>query len=158
MVKAARVLRGTTVRDVMRMQMVTVVPEMTVRELAHTLLDAGIRSAPVLDSAGKIVGVASQSDVISPRVAAPPCDHGSNGHPDGNGSPSTTLCACAVDGLRVRDVMGPVGPVVLPDEPLSRLVSRFVRERVQRALVVENGMLLGIVTPIDVLGAIDAAA
>lgn len=160
MVKAsARVLRGSTVRDVMRMQMVTVVPEMTVRELAHTLLDAGIRSAPVLDSAGKIVGVASQSDVISPRMSASPCEHGGNGngHSNGNGTANgASVCYCAVDGLRVRDVMGPVGPTVSPDEPLSRLVSRFVRERVQRALVVENGMLLGIVTPIDVLGAIDA--
>lgn len=155
MVKAAsRAFRGATVRDVMRIQMVTVVPEMTVRELAHTLLDANIRSAPVLDSAGKIVGVASQSDVISPRMAASPCNHDGNGH--SNGASSGTVCACAVDGLRVRDVMGPVGPTVSPDEPLSRLVSRFVRERVQRALVVENEMLLGIVTPIDVLGAIDA--
>jgi CBS-domain-containing membrane protein len=159
MVKAsARVLRDATVRDVMRMQMVTVVPEMTVRELAHTLLDAGIRSAPVLDFAGKIVGVASQSDVISPRISAPPRALDGDGHSNGNGASSAaTVCACAVDDLRVRDVMGPVGPVVSPDEPLSRLVSRFVRERVQRALVVENGMLLGIVTPIDVLGAIDEA-
>lgn len=159
MVKAAsRTLRSVTVRDVMRMQMITVVPEMTVRELAHTLLDAGIRSAPVLDSAGKIVGVASQSDVISPRMSAAACGHGGNGNGHSNGDGGEAVCACAVDGLRVRDVMGPVGPTVSPDEPLQRLVSRFVRERVQRALVVENGMLLGIVTPIDVLGAIDATA
>ncbi len=149
---AARAIHGTTVRDVMRIQMVTVVPEMTVRELAHTLLDAGIRSAPVLDRAGKIVGVASQSDVIAPRTV--PC-HASNGN---SAHSASTACACGVDGLRVRDVMGPVGPTVSPDEPLPRLVRRFVRERVQRALVVENGMLLGIVTPIDVLGAIDEAA
>ena len=159
---ASRTLRSVTVRDVMRMQMITVVPEMTVRELAHTLLDAGIRSAPVLDSAGKIVGVASQSDVISPRMSPSPCGHdGSGNHPSNgkaNGNGSAPVCACAVDGLRVRDVMGPVGPTVSPDEPLQRLVSRFVRERVQRALVVENGMLLGIVTPIDVLGAIDETA
>ncbi|HEV3052647.1 MAG TPA: CBS domain-containing protein [Longimicrobium sp.] len=147
MVKAAaRKLRQATVRDVMRIHMVTVVPEMTVRELAQTLVDAGIRSAPVLDPAGKIVGVASQADVIARRTTDTPCASTQGG------------CACGADGLRVRDVMGPVGPVVSPDEPLPRLVRRFVRERVQRALVVENGMLLGIVTPIDVLGAIDEAA
>jgi CBS-domain-containing membrane protein len=143
---AARALRQTTVRDVMRIHMVTVVPEMTVRELAQTLVDAGIRSAPVLDPAGKIVGVASQADVIAPRARDTRCASSRGG------------CACGVDGLRVRDVMGPVGPVISPDEPLPRLVRRFVRERVQRALVVENGMLLGIVTPIDILGAIDEAA
>lgn len=155
MVRAsARALRSATVRDVMRMQMVTVVPEMTVRELAHVLLDAGIRSAPVLDAAGKIVGVASQSDIIAPRAGWPRAD-GMDGARADRVSPS---CACGLAELRVRDVMGPVGPTVSPDEPLPRLVRRFVRERVQRALVVENGMLLGIVTPIDVLGAIDEAA
>jgi predicted transcriptional regulator len=55
----------------------------------------------------------------------------------------------------VRDVMSPIGPTVSPDESVRKLVSRFVRERLKRALVVENGMLLGIVAPIDVLGAID---
>jgi CBS-domain-containing membrane protein len=140
-----------TVRDVMRMQMVTVVPEMTVRELAHVLLDAGIRSAPVLDAAGKIVGLASQSDVIAPRATRPRAD-------GMDADCASASCACGLAELRVRDVMGPVGPTVSPDEPLPRLVRRFVRERVQRALVVENGMLLGIVTPIDVLGAIDEAA
>ncbi|HEX6908933.1 MAG TPA: CBS domain-containing protein, partial [Longimicrobium sp.] len=47
----------------MRNEMVTVVPEMTVRELAHTLLEAGVRSVPVLGPAGKVMGVASQADV-----------------------------------------------------------------------------------------------
>ena len=52
---------------------------------------------------------------------------------------------------------GPGGSAVVAGQPLPGLVRRFVRERVQRALVVENGMLLGIVTPSDVLGAIDEA-
>jgi CBS domain-containing protein len=132
---AARALRTTTVRDVMRMHMVTVVPEMTVRELAQTLLESGVRSAPVLAPTGKILGVATQSDLVRLSLS-------------GAGS-------SAPDHLRVRDVMCPAGPTVSPDEPLPRLVRRFVRDRVQRALVVENGILLGIVTPIDVLTAID---
>lgn len=149
-------LRGTTAREVMRMQMVTVVPEMTVRELGQTLLESGVRAAPVLDPAGKILGVASQSDVTRATLQT---DHHSNGHSSGNGNGTHAgngvPCGCSVDTLRVSDVMGPVGDTISPDEPVRRLVSRFVRDRVQRALVVENGMLLGIVTPIDVLGAID---
>ena len=63
--------------------------------------------------------------------------------------------ASVLDRLCVRDVMSPVGSTVSPEEPVRKLVSRFVRERLKRALVVENGMLLGIVAPIDVLAAID---
>jgi CBS-domain-containing membrane protein len=150
-------MNGTTVRDVMRIQMVTVVPEMTVRELAHTLLESGVRAAPVLGPTGKILGVAQEVDVT--RLAL---DEGVAGS-SGNGRDAASAADSAdaqspLDRLRVRDVMSPVGPTVSPDEPVKRLVSRFVRERLKRALVVENGMLLGIVAPIDVLGAIDEVA
>jgi CBS-domain-containing membrane protein len=145
-------MHGTTVRDVMRIQMVTVVPEMTVRELAHTLLENGVRAAPVLGPTGKILGVASQVDVTRLTLGEEPAiGNGKHAAPsagsDGAQSP--------LDRMRVRDVMSPVGPTVSPDESVKKLVSRFVRERLKRALVVENGMLLGIVAPIDVLGAID---
>ena len=141
----------------MRIQMVTVVPEMTVRELAHTLLESGVRAAPVLGPTGKILGVASQVEVTRLTLGEWPASHangtGSGTHP----MPSTESdgAESPLDRLRVRDVMSPVGPTVSPDESVKKLVSRFVRERLKRALVVENGMLLGIVAPIDVLGAID---
>ena len=144
---AARAMQEITVRDVMRMQMVTVVPEMTVRELAHTLLEGNVRSVPVLGPQGKILGVASQADVM--RAAMTDAAHPS---PNGNGNGAA---AEGMDGRRVGSVMGPVGPTVTPDQSVRSLVRLFVRRRVQRALVVENDMLLGIVTPIDVLGAID---
>jgi CBS-domain-containing membrane protein len=155
---AARAIHGTTVRDVMRIQMVTVVPEMTVRELAQTLLESGVRAAPVLGPTGKILGVASQVEVTRLTLGEWPASPHANGN--GNGKHPTPPAESdgaesPLDRLRVRDVMSPVGPTVSPDESVKRLVSRFVRERLKRALVVENGMLLGIVAPIDVLGAID---
>src|SRR5687768_4243480 len=145
---AGRTLRGATVRDVMQIHMLTAVPEMTVRELAQTLLEGNVRSVPVLGPEGKILGVASQADVMRAAMSEQGCVPA-----DGGGGPLKCM-----DGLRVRSVMGPVGPMVAPDQPLDALVRRFVRERVQRVLVVENDMLLGIVTPVDVLGAIDEAA
>jgi len=147
---ANRKLRPLTARDIMRNEMVTVVPEMTVRELAHTLLDACIRSVPVLGPAGKVLGVASQADVtrLALRHAEPE-------------SPLAEGVAQMTDGLPdrlcVRDVMGPVGPTVSPNESLSALLRLFVREHQPRALVVENDILVGIVTPVDVLSAIDQA-
>ncbi len=147
--KAARTLKGTTVRDVMRIQMVTVVPEMTVHELAQTLMDSGVRSVPVLGPTGKILGVASQVDVMRAAMAEA-------AHPSANGKGNGA--STGMDAQRVSSVMGPVGPTVTPDQSVRSLVRLFVRRRVQRALVVENDMLLGIVTPIDVLGAIDETA
>jgi CBS-domain-containing membrane protein len=154
---AARAMRGTTVRDVMRIQMVTVVPEMTVRELAHTLLESGVRAAPVLDTSGKILGVASEIDVTRLALGEAPAASGTRTSGNGRHASASDAEDSPLDRLCVRDVMSPIGPTVSPDEPVKKLVSRFVRERMKRALVVENGMLLGIVAPIDVLGAIDEA-
>ena len=140
--RAARTMKGTTVRDVMQIHMLTAVPEMTVRELAQTLLEGNVRSVPVLGPEGKILGVASQADVM--RAAMSEAASGASGR--------------GMDAQRVSSVMGPVGPTVSPGQSVRSLVRLFVRRRVQRALVVENDMLLGIVTPIDVLGAIDEAA
>lgn len=153
---ATRALRSGRARDVMQMQMVTVVPEMTVRELAQTLLDSGVRSAPVLDRAGKVLGVATQADVTRMAFgASPPRVRGDADRAGVAESDAPGCGATDADVLRVRDVMGPVGATVRSDEPLAEVVRRFLRGRVNQLLVVDHGMLLGIVTPVDVLGAID---
>ena len=149
---AARKRQPLTARDVMRIQMVTVVPEMTVRELAQTLVEGGIRSAPVLGPTGKVLGVATQADVARLALRRP------EGTPRLGESDEDAALRQMMDGrpdrLRVRDVMGPVGPTVSPDAPLPELVRQFVREHQNRVLVVENDILLGIVTPVDLLMAI----
>lgn len=161
--RAVRALRGRSVRDVLRTEMVTVVPEMTVYELAQTLLEAGIRCAPVLSPAGRLVGVASLAEVTRLAIdeglapcAAPGGLHGTNGNGTrAAGEPAR--CPPGVECLRVRDMMGPLGLTVAPDEPLLGLIRRFVQGRVQRALVVDNDMLVGIVTAVDVLNVVDGS-
>lgn len=155
-----------TARDVMRIQLVTVVPEMTVRELAETLVDAGVPCAPVLDTRGGIMGVASLADAA--RLAMGQCPRSFAersarrwprrepfpGAADG-ARPAPAREEYDIDRVLVREIMGPVGPAVSPGEPVQELVRRFARDQVPRALVVENGMLLGMVTAADVLDAID---
>ena len=129
-----------SVRDVMSMQVVTVVPEMTVRELVLTFLEEKVRGAPVLDPQGKIVGVVSEEDVM--RLALRP-------HPNGNGNGNGK--GGGMDQVRVKELMRIPRSVVSPDDPLDALLHAFVHDGVRRALVVENGILLGIVTPVDAL-------
>jgi CBS domain-containing protein len=159
--RAVRALNGRIVRDVMRIEMVTVVPEMTVYELAQTLLEAGIRSAPVVSPTGRLVGVASLAEVtrLAMREGLAPCASPRDvGATDGDGTRQVDepeRCPPGVECLRVRDMMGPLGLTVSPDESLFGLIRRFVEAREQRALVVENDMLLGLVTAVDVLNVID---
>lgn len=121
-----------TVRDVMSIEVVSVVPEMTMRELLHTFLDAKVCSAPVLDPQGKLVGVVAEEDVMRLALA-------------GGGD---------LDRVRVRDVMAAPGAAVLPGQPLASLLRVFLQDGVRRVLVVENGTLLGVVSPVDALRAL----
>jgi CBS domain-containing protein len=133
-VSLARKAGVRTVRDVMSTRVVTVVPEMTVGELVLTFMEEGVRGAPVLDPAGKLLGVVSEEDVM--RLALP-------GPGNGNGSGST-------DRIPVAKLMRPPA-LVGPDDPLRALLDAFLQEGVRRVLVVENDILLGIVTPVDAL-------
>jgi CBS domain-containing protein len=58
------------------------------------------------------------------------------------------------DSVLVRDIMTPVSFSVAPDSTVPELCEFLVRGRIHRAVVVEEGRLVGIVTSADVLRAV----
>lgn len=58
------------------------------------------------------------------------------------------------DTTTVEEIMTSVSYSVSPDMPVQDLADYLARGRIQRAVVVENGHLVGIVTAIDVLRAV----
>jgi CBS domain-containing protein len=162
------------VEDVMQYQVVTVPPQMTVRELVQTLIDESISGAPVLDGSGRILGVVSATDVL--RLAAQEAEipfgqvswdaealpeeqddelPAYYRMPDASllftAPSSDALAESSFDQLTVREIMTPIAFTVAPGDSVLDLVRMLVRGRIHRALVVQNGALLGIVTPFDVL-------
>lgn len=140
-----------TVRDVMQTDVVAVVPEMTVRELIHLLLEERISGAPVLAPTGKVLGVVSGTDVL--RLASKPSARLADAAAYGAFADSGSLPERCV-----ADIMTPVVFTVHPEESLSDLARFFRQGRVHRALVMENGMLLGVVTPFDMVQSLFGAA
>lgn len=55
-------------KDIMTRDVVTVAPEAPIREAIKTMLDAGVKRLPVVDEGGKLVGIASRTDLISPML------------------------------------------------------------------------------------------
>lgn len=135
-----------TVREVMEPRVVSVVPEMTVRELVETFQEEHIRGAPVLDPGGKVIGMVSESDVLRHALATPDAPRDESA-----ASARFLLSACDLGRVRVGEIMGPVGATFAPDDELRALARFFAADGVQRAAVIEHGILLGIVTPADVL-------
>jgi predicted transcriptional regulator len=114
------------VRDVMTTEVVHVDADATVMDAADVLSKHKIGGAPVLKS-GRLVGMVSKSDLVDPRNEWE---------------------------ARVDRVMTRVAYGVRQSDPLALAVQLIVDENIHRALVVDDeGVVVGIVTPIDVLRA-----
>ncbi|MCG8466627.1 MAG: CBS domain-containing protein [Gemmatimonadetes bacterium] len=172
------ILSGWTVRRMMRTDVVTVPGSMSVSSLAKLLTDHGISGAPVTE-AGKVIGVVSQSDIVqavakklegpSTGAGGVPADIATRTSGDGDVSsffhrtngelypPLPGLTGLPEEppaSLTVADVMMPARFSVRPSASLGELARFFVNSGVHRALVMDEGELVGIVTTLDVLNAI----
>ncbi len=124
----------TTAREIMRTQLVTVRPDMSVMEAVELLLKNQISGAPVLDSGGKLVGIMSELDCVN---------HIS--HSAMSGTPPKN-----VEDLMTRDV-----ETCPPDTTLLTLVSFFGQKKYRRVPVVDgSGKMLGQISRRDLLKAL----
>jgi len=141
--------RGTrryrTVADLMRRDVVSVGPGTSVPELARVLRKHKISGVPVLDEQGRALGTVSARDLLwlSDRV-----------------DPRTLQEGRAwreLDGVKVSDVMTPDAFGLAPTATVAELVTFFTRTGVHRALVMEDGKVVGLVSLTDLLGLIAGA-
>jgi CBS domain-containing protein len=161
------------VREAMQLHVVSVVPQMTVRELIHVLLENSITGAPVVDPMGKVLGVVSCTDVLQlgGREAEIPAglldwnpvvpeesEDEEEAAASSTAVPFTVSAAglseSAFDSYRVAEIMTPVAFTVGPDDTLATAVRMMRQGRIHRLLVMENDFLYGIITPFDILGTV----
>jgi CBS domain-containing protein len=124
-------LEERTAAELMTPNPVSVREAATVREAVELLTRRGISGAPVIDHAGRPVGVLSRADIlVHDRETPDP----------------------AADAERVRDIMTPVVFCVAPDTPASHVVRELVELRVHRLFVVDDrGTLVGVISVLDLL-------
>jgi CBS domain-containing protein len=133
----------TTVADLMRRNVVTISPSASIRELVNLLRQNSISGVPVVEAEHNVVGTVSVSDLmwLSDWLEAG----------------ATSDRASATEHLEertVRDVMTPDVFGVEPEASLTELARFFSRTGLGRAVVLDQGELVGIVSAIDLLGLI----
>lgn len=164
-------LSHQTVGEIMRTDVVTVREEATVRELARTLAEEGIGGAPVLDAAGRVVGVVSASDVLAlaareaptgarlteegvgsgAREASPAAYYGCDESAAGGPLVLSLVPPASIDATTVGRIMSRTRHAVRPKTSVDELARLLLRAGIHRALVLDGGRLVGIVTTFDVL-------
>lgn len=118
-------LEDLRVRDLMTANPLSVRHGLTVREAAAFLAEQGIGAAPVVNDAGRAVGVLSRSDVLLAVNAG-------------------------VDGAPVREVMSPAVIAVHPDAHALQAHEIMLRCAVRRVFVTDDeGVPVGVVSVTD---------
>lgn len=140
---------SVTVRDVMTTRVVAVRKDASFKEMAAMLRSSRISAFPVVDDARRVIGVVSEADLLVKEAV----------QADG-----TSLLAALrhfreedkAAGITAGDLM--TGPAVTigPDAPVEEAARRMYDRRVKRLPVVnEAGLLLGIISRVDVLSVFD---
>lgn len=145
------------VRDVMTRNVISVGTHQSVLEAAQLMLDNRISGLPVVDAAGKLVGIVTEGDflrrgeigtqrqrpkwlefVLGPGRLASEYVHAS--------------------GRKVEEVMTPDPYTVTEDDSLETVVEVMERQHVKRLPVLRDGRLVGIVSRANLMDALTELA
>lgn len=147
-----------TVREIMEADPVTVTPTDSVETAARLLREHDLPGLPVVNEGGRCVGIVTENDLV---IAEEEGDLHVPRHIDLLGGTIylesvkhfeqrlQKAFAVTVDQLMTHD------PITIgPDEPVEAAARLIARERHNRLPVVEHGRLVGMVTRLDVMGAL----
>jgi CBS domain-containing protein len=139
--------------DVMVTDVITVKPTGTVREVAELLLTNRISAVPVVDEAGKLVGMVSEGDLLRRSEA-------DTGHERAwwlrllMGRESLAAEYVKEHSRRVADVMTRDVVSAEPGLPVADVATLLERHRIKRVPIVQNGKVVGIVSRANLIQAL----
>jgi CBS domain-containing protein len=141
--------------QIMTRSVITIAPDATILEAANTMLQHHVSGLPVLDSAGKLVGIVSEGDFIRRREIATQRKHGR--------WLKFLLGDSAVDyvhehGRRVSDVMTCDPITVTEDATLEEIVDAMETNGVKRLPVMRGEHLVGLVSRANLMHAVASLA
>ncbi len=135
--------------DIMTREVISATADMSVESVAHLMLQHHLSGLPVLDAAGKLVGIITEGDLLR-RVEL------------GTGRKRSKLyglfapASVAQDyvlanGRRAGEIMTRDILAVAPATPVDEIVDIMEQRHIKRIPVVEQGQIAGIVSRADLL-------
>jgi CBS domain-containing protein len=138
---------NATVKDVMTTEVVAITRETAFKEMAAVLRQYRVSALPVVDDAGRVIGVVSTADLLAKEALADP------------GVMAEVLHHRDVrkaEGLTAGDLMTHPAVTAAPGDPVEQAARMMHFMRVKRLPVVNSGgQLVGIVSRSDVLAVFD---
>lgn len=157
-------MRDLKVSELMARDVHHVSPRLGVLDLDGELASRRISGAPVLDRAGKVVGIVSRSDIDGALArerskAAAVAGFYVQTDPEEAAAPrqSDDPMSTALESLRamtVQDIMTKEVLSVAPSASVVEAAQLMRGRRIHRVLVIDDGALVGLLSSLDIVGAV----
>jgi len=147
-----------TAADVMTRDVIQVAPDASVQAVARLLFERRISGAPVVDAAGRLVGVVSEGDLMRHAEAVGEIGPRSWWLRLFGERESVIEDYVKTHGRNAADVMTRDPVTVAPDAPLATVARLLEKRRIKRVPVVEDGRLVGIVSRSNLLQGLATAS
>lgn len=140
-------------KDIMSEELITVTPATPVIEAARILLEKRINGLPVVDEAGRLVGIICQSDLVAQqkRFPIPSVFNLLDGLIPISSPKLLEKEMQKIAASRVAEAMSSNPETVNPETSLEEIATLMVSKGFHTLPVVERGKLVGIIGKEDVL-------
>jgi CBS domain-containing protein len=126
------------VAELMQRRVRTVDGDATVAEAIVSLADGHISGMPVVDGAGKVIGIVSTTDVLGAEAEADDAD----------------ARRAILENTAVRDIMTRHPYTIGPDEDVREAARQMLYAEVHRLCVAEGDKVVGIISTTDIVRAV----
>lgn len=142
-------------RDIMTREPVTVPPETPLEAVAARMAERGISGLPVVDGAGKLLGLVTDGDLMR-RLSAKEDKPASFFAALLGANADQAIAYARAHGRRVRDVMSTDLATVQEDATVEEVAHILESRRIRRVPVLRGEQLVGVVSRADLLRAVMA--
>jgi CBS domain-containing protein len=138
------------IRDVMTCDVITVPPQASLKDAAGLLVDNRISGLPVLGGDGTVLGILSEGDLIYKANGE---DAGERGRLTRLVDHHATAGQVKHDARVAGEAMTAPAQTIAPSRPVAAAAAAMIEHNINRLPVVEDGVLVGIVTRADLVRA-----
>jgi len=139
---------AVTVGDVMTRDVISVTPDVPIKDVAALLVQRGISGLPVCDPDGAVLGILSEADLLVKQGGTPERSGGLFAWlVDTAGSPDLAKLQAHTAG----EAMTAPAITIVAESPVAEAARTMVDRGINRLPVVDDGALVGIVTRADLV-------
>lgn len=146
--------------EIMNRQVRSIKPDLSLRDAAHLMLETGLRSLPVVEVDGRLVGIVTRADLLQVVVTSPLMSpEASSLTQPLKRTTTNTLTAQAIQQQPIADFVNPEVATVQEQTPVSEVIDLLISSPLKRVVVVNGArQVCGIISDVDVLANAQAEA